>query len=260
MTSIDCPSCGRVDSIQKITAIVEGETHHTTGHSRALTFSSTSGKQDFYAQENAWKKTKIGQGKISGDTYGSSFESINAVQRSNLAQKLMPPDKPKPPAKPDFISWLSLISSGSVGIIVGLIVGIIAMIAAFIAIIFLAGEIAKMSDVAVLIGIVVFLANFFISPLIGVIIGVIACIMVGMVFGYLTNKIAYPSATKREMERKYDIALKEHLEYHLPRWESAMQRWNSMFYCRRCDVIFVSGDEVYCNGADNVINLAYHNV
>lgn len=255
MTSIDCPSCGRVDSIQKITAIVEGETHHTTGHSRTSTFSNTSGKQDFYAQENAWKKTKIGQGKISGDTYGSSFESINAVQQSNLAQKLMPPDKPTPPAKPDFISWLSLIGSGSLGVIVGLIMGLVIGVASLLV---MSNYLSQHDNVFVkIVGTPIMWVT---APCIGLVAGVVVIVIVSIGLGSLTNKIAYPTSTRKEMEKDYEMTLKKYQEYQLPRWESAMRRWNSMFYCRRCDVVFVPGDEVYFSGSDNVINLAYHNV
>lgn len=244
ITSIACPSCGRVDSIQKVTAIVEGETYHTTGHSRTSTFSSTSGKQNFYTQENAWKKTKIGEGKISGDTYGSSSESINAVQQSNLAQKLMPPDKPTPPTRPTFVSWPSLISSGGVGIITGLAAVVVSFI---VIIIFLLNS----PPGYFLVGL---LANFIIAPLIGLVVGIVASVTLGK----LANELDHPASTRWRMEQEYEMALKQYHEHQLPSWESAMRRWNSMFYCRRCDVVFVPGDEVYFTDPDNVISLAYH--
>ncbi len=255
MTSIDCPSCGLVDAVQKVTAIVEGETHHTTGHTRTSTYSSISGKQDFYAQENAWKKTKIGQGKISGDTYGTSFERINAVQQSDLAQKLMPPDKPTPPAKPDFTSFGSIIGSSGLAIVIGFITWVVVGIASLLA---MSSYLSQLDIVPI--QIIGTLVMWITAPIIGFVAGIIVAILVGKRVGSLMNKTAYPESTRRKMQIDYEMASKEHLEYHLPRWESAMQRWNSMFYCRRCDVIYVPGDEVYYNGADNVINLAYHNV
>lgn len=96
MSHIDCPSCKKDDMVQKITAIVDGETTNTSGYSHTSGSSDLSGSQNIYDSQGRY----IGEGRISGSSSGGSSTSINATQRSNLATMLQPPHAPQKPYPP----------------------------------------------------------------------------------------------------------------------------------------------------------------
>lgn len=60
MIGIECPFCQRVDMIQKVTAIVEGETHETSGYSSTTNTSKISGQQNYHTRQgehiNRWRE------------------------------------------------------------------------------------------------------------------------------------------------------------------------------------------------------------
>ena len=71
-SSLDCPKCHRIDSVSKVSAIVQGGTHQINGQ---IPVSYTSHDSE------GWHS-------------GTSYESYHATQQSNLASRLMPPEKP----------------------------------------------------------------------------------------------------------------------------------------------------------------------
>ena len=93
MSGIECQSCDQIDMVQKVTAIVQGETHNTSGHSSTTSVSSISGDEDYFSKVGGYEK-QTGRGKLSGNIYGSSNTEINSTQQSALATKLLPPLKP----------------------------------------------------------------------------------------------------------------------------------------------------------------------
>ena len=58
---------------------------------------------------------------------------------------------------------------------------------------------------------------------------------------------------KREAEdAQYDREMK--------RWEAMMARWTAMFYCRRCDVVYIPGDSYGHREPKDIHKLAYSGI
>ena len=68
---MNCPKCQRVDSVAKVSAIVQGGTHHIDGEIPMPTTYDSDG----------WST-------------GTSYKSYHATQQSALASRLTPPEKP----------------------------------------------------------------------------------------------------------------------------------------------------------------------
>jgi len=83
MSKISCPICEKDDMVQKVTAIVQGETNSTSGYSSSSGYSSISGDH------------------ISASGYSSGYTRMSATQSSRLAQQLHAPMRPSAPEKPD---------------------------------------------------------------------------------------------------------------------------------------------------------------
>lgn len=240
MAGIDCPICANIDLVQKVTAIAEGETHLTSGYSSTTNTSSISGKQDYYTQQDRY----VGHGDLSGTIRSHSSTDINTTQQSRLAQKLAPPPEPPIPAEPNFES--SVLSGFPEWIGIGL------------------GIVIWFLIIAVLVAIFPGLMKSSLwTALLMVCIG--APLLAGLVLGVLTsviefiwNRIKFPAEKRQEIIALHQRELQEHKQVTFPRWEKAMNRWNNMYYCRRCDVVYVPGDDIKPQNPDKTLDLCYY--
>jgi hypothetical protein len=66
----------------------------------------------------------------------------------------------------------------------------------------------------------------------------------------------YPAQKRRLMAQEHQAQVARY-DYEKQRWDTAMQRWNAMFYCRRCDVVYVPADTFAPMPPENTIALAY---
>lgn len=241
MAGIDCPLCSRVDLVQKVTAIAEGETHHTSGYSSTTNTSSISGKQDYYTQQDRY----VGHGDLSGTIQSNSSTNIKATQQSRLAQKLSPPTKPSLPTEPDFeTSFLSGFPEG-----IGIGIGIVAWILISSLLFAIFPGVKNSSATGIL---MVCLGG---PILTGIVLGIIAVLI-----ETAWNRIQFPAEKRQNMAALYQRELQEYEQVEFPRWEKAMNRWNDMYYCRRCDVVYVPGDDVKPQSPDKTLDLCYHGV
>lgn len=237
---ISCPNCHQIDAVQKVTAIVGGETHRTTGTETTSMRSTFSGKQEMYASQG-WSKEKVGQGEISASGYTHGSSTVSVTQQSTLAKTLTPPVQPKPPSEPQFGAPFSAMTGGGCLAIIG-------MVAAFVAVVSFGADLDVFRNLG--------------AALLLILAVIVASIVGGIIF-YVVGSIAagskYPDDVKGKMLSDYRAQLDDYQKNRLPRWQRAMQRWDSMFYCRRCDVIYVPGDHVTPVPPERVIDLSYHN-
>jgi len=241
MAGIECPLCSNVDLVQKVTAIAEGETHHTSGYSATTNTSSISGKQDYYTQQDRY----AGRGDLSGTIQSQSSTNISATQQSRLAQKLSPPAKPSSPTEPTFET--SLLSGFPEGIGIG--IGFVA----WILLSSLLFAIFPGVDNSSVTGILMVCVG---GPILtGLVLGIIAALI-----EFTWNRIKFPAEKRQEMTATYQSKLQKYEQVAYPRWQEAMDRWNSMYYCRRCDVVYVPGDDVKPQSPDKTLDLCYHGV
>lgn len=242
MAGIDCPLCSNVDLVQKVTAIAEGETHHTRGYSSTTNTSNISGKQDYYTKQDRY----AGHGDLSGTIQSQSSTNINMTQQSRLAQKLAPPPEPLLPPKPNFkgslFSGFPEWASIGLGIVIWFLI-IMLLLAIF-------PGLAEGSFWTALLTACVG------APLLaGLVLGILASVI-----GSIWNRIKFPAEKRQEMTALYQRELQEYEQVEFPRWEKAMNRWNDMYYCRRCDVVYVPGDDVKPQSPDKTLDLCYHGV
>lgn len=235
MSGIECPLCIRVDMVQKVTAIVEGETNQTSGYSTTINKSSISGQQDYYGRQDGY----AGRGELSGAIHSQSSTNISATQQSRLAQKLRPPSKPTQPAEPDFST--SIFSGLPENVNTGLF--IVAWILAGMLLFSVFSDVRNSSVT----GILMFCVG---AP---ILVGVFV-----MTLETLWNRVQFPTDRKEKMLAIYQKELHTFAQFSLPKWEEAMNRWNSMYYCRRCDVIYIPGDSVKPQSPDKTLDLCFH--
>lgn len=93
MPTIKCPLCHSIDQVQRVTAIVEGETHDTRGRSTTIGHSELDGRTDYYAG-TGFDRERVGDGRLSASGVSSSTTNVNITQQSRLAKKLVRPYKP----------------------------------------------------------------------------------------------------------------------------------------------------------------------
>lgn len=227
---VNCPSCKSIDMIQKVTAIVEGETLDTKGESTTKSSSKISGNQDFYARVSGSEKN-IGRGDISGQANSSSSTFINTTQQSRLARKLTPPLRPYAPYKPELDTDMSKV--GDYATKGALIIGVVMFL-------LLGSLLGFDSWITIVISIVTF---------------IVASVPLSI---FIEGKMEMPEEEKKKILDKYNTQLKLYKRVYFPSWEVAMNRWNEMFYCRRCDVIFVPGDDIAPMSTNEINKLCYH--
>jgi len=96
MPTIKCPLCHSIDQVQRVTAMVEGETHDTRGRSTTIGHSELDGRTDYYAG-TGFDRERVGDGRLSASGVSSSTTNVNITQQSRLAKKLVRPYKPVEP-------------------------------------------------------------------------------------------------------------------------------------------------------------------
>jgi len=240
MVGIECPICSNVDLVQKVTAIAEGETHHTSGYSSTTNTSSISGKQDYYTQQDRY----AGHGDLSGTIQSQSSTNINTTQQSRLAQKLASPAEPSLPAEPNFKS--SLLSGFPEWVSIGL--GVVIW---FLIIMLMLAIFPGVADGSFWTALLMTCVG---APLLaGLVLGILA-----MVIEFIWNRSKFPAEKRQEMIAIYQRELQEYEQVAFPRWEKAMSRWNDMYYCRRCDVVYVPGDDIKPQSPDKTLDLCYY--
>jgi len=151
-----CPKCGQVDQIQKLTAIVSAGTHRTVGTI------ATYGRTNVYNRDFEY----------TGNAYSSSSTQVNTVARTELTQKLSPPQRPNQPIKPSD-------DVGTIEIVIGLIISTLILCV-----------IAFSIDSWLWMG--------------------VSCIAVPAVIGVLIGWLTLPKSQERE--ERYQLMMKEYLE------------------------------------------------
>lgn len=228
---IDCPTCNSMDMIQKVTSIVQGETHQTTGSSHSFGTGTVSGQQTHYSQGS-----KLGNSDFSGTTFNSSSGYINTTQRSTLAGRLSPPQRPKSPSQPSLS-----VSTSCLGFIVGVITFILLLVWAF--------KTPGSGPMNFFVAVLFFLALFGIP------------IFVGMKVSQMESAYKERSDEHQEKSRrlwkKYNSDLAQYKK-SVARWEKAISRWNDMYYCRRCDVAYLPNDNTTPVSVGEMNALCYH--
>lgn len=239
MSNIDCPLCQRIDMVQKVTAIVEGETHQTSGYSSTTNTSNIAGQQNYYTRQNE----HVGHGNLSGEIHSRSSTNISATQQSHLAQKLKAPTRPSPPTEPNFNASVTSSIPENAGMIMGGVIWFLASILLF-AVFPDAGDNWIIGALIILIG----------APILaGSVMG-----LAGIALDEGWSRMKFPTEAREKALAKYQSELQNYEQVRYPRWEEAMNRWMRMYYCRRCDVVYVPGDNVKPQNPDKALDLCYH--
>lgn len=199
-----CPKCGNIDQIQKLSTIITSGTRKTSGVSATMGETNLAGSQRHYAQGTGY----VGSSEVSGKAFSASSTLIDATEQSELAKRLSPPPKPQEPApkRPGFGEWFS-----TAGGIVAILVGI-------------AG------------------AAWLAGPwgVIGGIVGFIGGVVAASFLAFQFENLVFGTSTELaqiEFERETEKYAKD-----MAGWEKARQRWDTMYYCYRDDVVFVPGE------------------
>lgn len=226
MSTIQCPICDRIDQAQRVTAIVEGETHDTTGSGETIGGSHIEGNTDHYLGRG-FDRERVGDSRLSASSINYSTTRFNVTQQSRLANKLA---RPALPAKPDY----------SLSPILQKLVSFLAVIPAFLVWV-LTANLAQSLDVGFFVDVLLLFASI-IPP-------TIAWVIVSDLLEKAILHNQYPAQERQRALTQYD--------YESKRWEVASKRWNAMYYCRRCDVVYVPGDTFAPVSPENTITLAY---
>jgi len=182
--NLSCPSCGQVDQVQKVSAVVEGGT--STG---AFTGTNQSAGYTF--------------GRGGGVTVEGGTTTLTGTSRTQLAQRLALPSKPirhAPTSVVSMVVWAVIAAGG----------GLLLWLNVYTQIHNSDGS----TDPSI------FWALYIIS---GIMIGAPAirfCVL--------------PGQYKRDAVR---------VQKGLPIWNRAYSKWVHLYYCHRCDGIFVQGRE-----------------
>jgi len=199
-----CPKCKSIDQIQKLSTIVTSGTRTTSGVSATLGETNLAGSQRHYAQGTGY----VGSSELSGKAYSASSTLIDATEQSELAKKLASPRKPKEPVlkRPGFGDWFS----SAFGV-----VGLVAAIAG---------------------------ATFLAEPwgIIGGIVGFIGGMVIAVFLAIQFDSLVFGESRKKA-EKQFEIE-KDKYSKDILAWEKAKQRWETMYYCYRDDIVFVPGE------------------
>jgi len=183
----------------------------------------------------------VGDGRFSASGVNFSTTSINVTQQSRLAKKLVPPS---PPIEPPTLTYP----------LDKALIAVIGVLAAVPALAFWWWLMGKINFDAVSFGenVWTFISCFFGAPLLGMGLWAIVFYVLGEVFEHLK----YPPEKRQQLVQAHQAEVAEY-DYQKHRWEIAMNRWNAMFYCRRCDVVYVPGDTIAPASPQDIIALAY---
>jgi hypothetical protein len=220
-----CPSCQQIDLVRKVRSIVSDGTveGQTEIHSSGLGLSSN------YQQ-------KVGIG-IGINTVSSS-SSVTEHKMSLLARRLLPPDKPTPPNPPESrFSIPILIFFFPLYIFIALLV-------------YLDDEMPRANKKFIfwgaVIGTLLPISSLIIIPNTNIRFdtawqAVLFLILV-TVPGVLVSLIFYNNgmvAIKKKEDVKYQADLRKYQRETLIKYQEGLVRWNDLYYCSRCDVVFL---------------------
>lgn len=207
-STLSCPKCGTNDRIEMLSAIVAQETYVLRG---------TTLQQDSYQDKDGHWHT---------GTYNAPF---TGTQTSQLAKYISLPARPAPKPFSLFLTifaWLMVIG--------GALFHIMGFFSLFLGS-FLAGPtleplISEMSS----------------NPLAGILAGVlgiagglISICVPFLVFEFVAIGLPIIIFRKR---KKHQIREKNRVAYELPLWQKAMSKWDTLYYCRRDDLVFDPGN------------------
>lgn len=234
MPTIECPLCHSIDQAQRVTAIVGGETHDTRGGSTTIGSSQLEGRTDYYAGKG-FDRERVGDGRISAGSMNYSTTSINVTQQSRLAKKLGPPSPPTEPPELNFpLSWGDTVASG--------------LLAAIPTLVFWYWLIGLFNLDSFWGGLLCFIG----TPILAI--GFWSVIF--MLLGRVNERMEYPEEKRQQLTQAHQAKVAEYGDKK-HRWQVAMERWNAMFYCRRCDVVYVPDDTFAPVSPEDTIALAY---
>ena len=206
-----CPVCGKDDQVQKLSSIVSSGTSSKTGISRTIQHTDIKGKEEYYTRDRKY----VGKGDISGNASTTSTTRTETQEQSDLAARVSAPPRPAAPEVPklglferfDFLKIMVMLIFGVVGALLA--------------------EVVDQNNEYVAMA-------FF----------VIAAGLAAVGYSRLRpGAKSDGSFSKRRMqkEKAYAEAQQQYKE-DTALWEAAMQRWNTVYFCHRDDVVFVPGE------------------
>jgi len=189
MSILNCPQCGQLDKVQKVSALFSQGTQHTS-----------------YETPSAAVQIK--------DTTFYGTQERNAISRTALSQKLMPPSKPDI-QKPKKNLWVTK-SEGYIG-----------------------------ASISFVIGIGLAIGGIYVSVIVNDInslwkwCGTIGFLLI-IVVPITTIKQFIDVAKGKESKEHYEVEMNWYNE-RISEYEHAQSRWDSAYYCGRCDGVFSLG-------------------
>jgi len=221
----NCPICGLQDMVQKVSAIVSGQTNQTRWIST---------ESEIYTDDKGKSQTR--------------YVSVphNATWTSHLAQKLFPPEQPVL-NKGCSVNVVNLFLYYVLIAIVGpmILQGLCGIFWVPLSIIY--GETEYK-----------FVNNLGATPKIILTIGIevfICLLLIGLFFLFkIILKMIQKESRNREEYKQ--LQAEKFNQEEMPKWRSAMNRWNNLYYCKRDDLIFIPGEGT-SDSIDNMMDYIY---
>jgi ribosomal protein L37AE/L43A len=203
----NCPVCGKDDQVKKVSSIIDADTHKLDGTIR---------------RDNSYRDN---DGHL---IYYTSNDPIHGTETTILAQKLACPEKPTLK-----ISGSNPENSRSIAMFfVFILITVCFMIGAGFLFMALAAFVGYLNDQSV----------EMISS------GVFSCVsgVIGIGTGVLFLRLTRKSKDYEILVDKYKKSKQDQINYFqnvtMPTWERACVRWNHLFYCERCNRVFIPSE------------------
>jgi hypothetical protein len=190
MSTLNCPHCGQIDKVQKVSALFSQGTSHTS-----------------YETPSAAVRIK--------DTTFYGTQEHTAISRTALSQRLMPPSQPdiqRPKKNLGVTNKLVGYRNAGIGCILSLVIGIAGM--------YIAGRVDGTTSLLTWCGDI----------------GIALILIMTFVSIKQIVSIAKGNESKEHYEVEMDWYNRKIREY-----ENAQRRWDSAYYCGRCDGVFIPG-------------------
>jgi predicted RNA-binding Zn-ribbon protein involved in translation (DUF1610 family) len=219
-----CPQCGRNDKSEKVTAVIGSQSQEISGLEQ---------KNEVFID---------GQGRQQVFTHSVPF---TRKQISILGQRLTPPAEPQfgPVLQAQGIN--SVNKPSSTGGILAITGGAILLIVSACSLlggisIFVSSSDAQATDAAMMaiVGLAVSILTFLVGA---------AAIALGIFLVVRSGKKKH--AQMAEFQRKAQEELMERQRIQSA-WESALKRWNQLYYCGRDDCVFIPGENTSASLSD----------
>jgi predicted RNA-binding Zn-ribbon protein involved in translation (DUF1610 family) len=211
-----CPVCNRNDKAEKVTAILRSQTHSTQGIAyQTLTTTAKTGSESASANQQV-------------------AIPIQTSQMSELAKYLTPPPQPEPDR-----TVIIQEKTSHLALITAIMTGIIGVAFSLCTLVVLAGYLSGMSTdtESILAGTVGILTC-----------GLLSLAPVGLsVFLFF---FSVPCENRKNQEKKvlYENKRREQQlqsDEKINHWNTAMERWNLLYYCSRDDCVFLPGTHTH---------------